>query len=64
MMILCFEGIGIWSGVFRFGLSMGFSKLEFFDQIASFERRLSGGESNAPRPALSVPHLDVNADGD
>ena len=23
----------------------------------------SGGGSNAPRPALSVRHLDVNADG-
>ena len=23
----------------------------------------SGGGSNAPRPAVSVPHLDVNADG-
>ena len=32
-------------------------------QIASFERRLRGGGSNTPRPAVSVPHLDVNADG-
>ena len=23
----------------------------------------SGGGSNAPRPAVSVPHIDVNADG-
>ena len=23
----------------------------------------SGGDSNAPRPAVSVPHVDVNADG-
>ena len=32
-------------------------------QLASFERRLRGGGSNAPRPAVSVPNLDVKADG-
>ena len=47
---------------FRLGLGMGFSKLEFLGQMASFERLLGGG-SNTPRPALSVPHLDVNANG-
>ena len=36
--------------------------LEFLGQIASFERRLRGEGLNAPRPALSVLHLDVNAD--
>ena len=48
---------------FRLGLSMGCSELEFLGQIASFERLSSGGGSNAPRPALSVRHLDVNANG-
>ena len=33
---------------------MGFSELKFLGQIASFGRRLRG---DAPRPALSVPHL-------
>ena len=65
-MIIFFKGTGIWSGVFRFGLTMRLSELEFLGQIASFGRRLraasSGGGSNAPRPALSVPHLDVNGD--
>ena len=32
-------------------------------QIASFKRRRQGGGSNVPRHAVSVPHLDVNADG-
>ena len=31
-------------------------------QIALFECRPSGGGSNAPCPAVPVPHLDVNAD--
>ena len=31
-------------------------------KIASFERRLGGGGSNARRPAVSVPHLDENGD--
>ena len=42
---------------------MRFAGLEFSVKIASFERRLQGGGSNAPRPAVLVPHLDVNADG-
>ena len=38
---------------FRLGLSMGFSKLEFLGQIASFERRLRGA---VPTPvALPYP---------
>ena len=33
-------------------------------QINSFVRApASGGGSNAPRPAVSVPHIDENADG-
>ena len=34
-------------------------------QTALFERRLRGAAQslNAPCPAVSVPHLDVNADG-
>ena len=46
---------------FRLGLSMGFSELEVLGQIVRAPS--SGGGSNALRPALSVPHLDVNADG-
>ena len=40
---------------------MRFSELEF--SANSFVRApSSGGGSNAPRPAVSVPHIDVNAD--
>ena len=38
--------------LFRLGLSMGFSNLEFLGQIAWFERRLRGA---APMP-FSLPH--------
>ena len=46
---------------FRLGLSIGFSKLELLGQIVFVRKRSSGEASNSPRPALSVPHLDVNA---
>ena len=53
MMIIFVSGTGIWSGDFcRLGLSMGFSKLEFLDQIASFERRLRRA---VPMP-LTLPY--------
>ena len=53
-MIRVFEKTGILSGAFfRLGLSMGFWKLEFLGQIASFERRHRGA---APTPlALNHP---------
>ena len=55
-------GEGIRSGAFfRLGLSMRFSELD--SRSNSFVRApFSGGGSNAPDSAVSVPHLDVNAD--
>ena len=47
---------------FRLALSMGFSKLELLGQNLYVRAPSSGGGSNAPRPAVSVPRLDVNAD--
>ena len=49
---------------FRLGLSLGFSKQEFLGQIGSFESRLRGAAPTPlARPAVSVPHVDVKADG-
>ena len=47
---------------FRLGLSMRFSELEFSVSKSFVRAPSSGGGSNAPRPAVSVPHLDVKAD--
>ena len=53
-MIRVFERTGIGQEFFfRLGLSIGFSKLGFLVQIASFERRLRGA---APMP-LALPYL-------
>ena len=54
---------GLWSGVFGLGLSMRFAELEFSVEYGLVRAPPSGGGSNAPRPAVSVPHIDVNADG-
>ena len=62
-MILFFEGTGIWSRVFFVSASVWHSwNLEFLGQNRLVRAPSSGGGSNAPRPALSVLHLDVNAD--
>ena len=52
-----------WSGVFCLGLSMRFAELEFSVEYSLVRAPPSGGISNAPRPAVSVPHIDVNATG-
>ena len=54
---------GLWSGVFCLGLSMRFAELDFSVEHGLVRAPPSGGGSNAPRPAVSVPHIDVNADG-
>ena len=55
---------GIWSGVFFcLGLSMRFAELKLSVEYSFVRAPPSGGGSNAPRPAVSVPHIDVNADG-
>ena len=54
---------GLWSGVFSLDLSMRFAELEFSVEYGLVRAPPSGGGSNAPRPAVSVPHIDVNADG-
>ena len=54
---------GIWSGVFCLGRSMRFAELDFSVEYSFVRAPPSGGGSNAPRPAVSVPHVDVNADG-
>ena len=59
----CFRGQGFDREFSCLGLSMEFLKLEFLGKVVSFERRQGGGDSKAPHPASSVPHLDVNADG-
>ena len=48
---------------FCLGLSMRFAELEFSVEYGLIRAPPSGGGSNAPRPAVSVPHIDVNADG-
>ena len=53
---------GLWSGVFCLGHSMRFAELEFSVEYSLVRPPPSGGGSNAPRPAVSVPHIDVNAD--
>ena len=62
MIIHVFDGAGVWSGVFssrpQYGiLGTRVSRSNHFVRAPS-----SGGGSNAPRPALFVLHLDVNAD--
>ena len=54
---------GLWSGVLCLGLSMRFAELEFSVEYGLVRAPPSRGGSNAPRPAVSVPHIDVNADG-
>ena len=52
------------SGVFFcLGRSMRFAELEFSVEYSFVRAPPSRGGSNAPRPAVSVPHIDVNADG-
>ena len=41
---------------------MRFAELEFSVEYSLVRAPPSGGGSNAPRPAVSVPHIDVNAD--
>ena len=54
---------GLWSGVFCLGLSMRFAELKFSVEYSLVRAPPWGGGSNDPRPAVSVPHIDVNADG-
>ena len=54
---------GLWSGEFCLGLSMRFAELEFSVEYGLVRAPPWGGGSNAPRPAVFVPHIDVNADG-
>ena len=42
---------------------MPFADLEFSVEYSLVRAPPSGGGSNAPRPAVSVLHIDVNADG-
>ena len=42
---------------------MRFAGLEFSVEYSLVRAPPSGGGSNAPRPSVSVPHIDVNADG-
>ena len=42
---------------------MPFAGLEFSVEYSFVRGPPSGGGSNAPRPAVSVPHIDVNGDG-
>ena len=54
----------IWSGAFFcLGRSTRFAELEFLVEYSFVRAPPSGGGSNAPRPAVSIPHIDVNADG-
>ena len=48
---------------FCLGLSIRFAELEFSVEYGLVRATPSGGGSDAPRPAVSVPHIDVNADG-
>ena len=42
---------------------MRFAELDFSVEYGLVRAPPSGGGSNAPRPAVSVPNIDVNADG-
>ena len=42
---------------------MRFAELELSVEYSLVRAPPSGGGSNAPRPAVSVPLIDVNADG-
>ena len=42
---------------------MRFAELEFSVEYSLVRAPPSEGGSNAPRPSVSVPHIDVNADG-
>ena len=42
---------------------MRFAELEFSVEYSLVQAPPSGGGSNAPRPSVSVPNIDVNADG-
>ena len=42
---------------------MRFAELEFSVEYSFVRAPPSVGGSNAPRPSVSVPHIDVNADG-
>ena len=42
---------------------MRFAELVFSVEYSFVRAPPSGGGFNAPRPAVSVPHIDVNADG-
>ena len=55
-----FRGFGL---VFFFVSASVCDSRNYNSRSNSFVRApSSGGGSNAPRPAVSVPHLDVNAD--
>ena len=55
---------GIWSGAFLcLARSMRLAELEFTVENSLVQAPQSGGGGNAPRPAVSVLHIDVNADG-
>ena len=41
---------------------MRFAELEFSVEYSLVRAPPSGGGSNTSRPAVSVPHIDVNAD--
>ena len=47
---------------FCLGLSMRFAEMELSVKYSLVRESPSGGGSNAPRPAVSIPHIDVNAD--
>ena len=42
---------------------MRFAELEFSVEYSFVRAPPSGGAFNAPRPSVSVPHIDMNADG-
>ena len=42
---------------------MRFAELEFSVEYSFVRAPPSGAGSNAPRPAVSDPHIDVNTDG-
>ena len=48
---------------FCLGRSMRFAELEFSVEYNLVRAPPSWGGSNTPRPAVFVPHIDVNADG-
>ena len=62
--IKLFFGVGdLVRSFFCLGRSMRFAELEFSVENSFVRAPPSGDGSNAPRPAVSVPHIDVNADG-